>query len=261
MDENQSTSIRAEDYRRTLKYLDDLFRSLKFKRRKGLDSVNYVGQFNGRSATVKIHSELRDNIVQLDLNALMPRMITFEVETSVSTRLVILPSEEVVDGALGDAFSSLTSSLQQANNNKQVMGLESEYDQYTIWANDVEWARPFLSDTAVYTLIRPHLYDQSGTLTRNGVSFSPANCNLDISLPPVQITAELITQHLTLLAQLATEAENQPPITQIKQSWIERVTKMDKPIVIVLAVIIGLGIVLPACCGLVFMITRLAQLS
>ena len=88
MDENSSTVIRAEKYRRTLKYLDDLFRSLKFRRQTGLESVNYVGQFNGRSAIVKIHSKLRDNIVQLDLKKSMPSIITFEVETSVSTRLV-----------------------------------------------------------------------------------------------------------------------------------------------------------------------------
>ena len=175
--------------------------------------------------------------------------------------MFFLPAEEVVDGALGDVFAGMTASLQQANKNEKVIDLSTDYEQYTIWANDGDWARAFLSDTAVKTLIHPHLYEIDGTITRNGLGFSPTHCNLNIQLPPIQLTTARIIEQFTLLDNLATEVENSPPIAQIKQGWIERVTKMDKPIVIVLAIIIGLGIFLPACCGLIFMITRLSQLS
>ena len=230
-------------YQWTSEYLDALFAYLGFHKQIGVNTVDYVKEQNGRSATVQVPSGLKTQRISEDAEY-HDLAIFFEVSSSLMTNLALIRDESFAEGA--------TEQLQKGMGNVKV-NVDTTYHGFQVWAHDEEWAGRFLNDPIVKEKLASHLFDSDRNPKQDGFNLSPKKARADVWYAPAKLTAEKIEEVISLLVTLAEVGESSPPTKVVHQNFLEQLTGLNRTILILLALVIGVPCLLSTCGFLIFL--------
>lgn len=235
-------TIQVDDFKHIEKFLDALMSSLGYRRGSSLGDILYEKSREGRNYQVRIPSVVKRGRVNSPSRK-QAHVIIFELSTKTQARLTI-----VQDGEFGEAA---TARYQQAVDNKQVDGLDPAFSDYKVWAYDPEWARALLGEPELAAIIKAH---------DGAVNFTPGAARVLPTLPPCELNEELVQKIEADLTLLVEKAEMRPPEMECKQSFAERATKLDKPILIGLGIFL-MTMLLPMVGAIYFVFSRMSTLQ
>ncbi|MCA9928926.1 MAG: hypothetical protein KC419_10630 [Anaerolineales bacterium] len=223
--------------------LDACFVPLGFKPESGVGTLKYVGEVNGRSiaATFAVHTRNQYVTGNIRYRKYQGLVMDLTADTSVQTRLAVLPKPRMLEGAL-----NFLHSLQKR---KPVTEMDAAYEPFRAWADDPDWTRNYLSSRDVRDSLTAILF--APELTKTGsFMMGPGTLRCTLGVVPNVLTSEAVLIWINRLVQIAVQTEKNPPPTEVTPTWLERQNSTTAAFVIVAAFLFGIPLLMFVCCAL-----------